>query len=120
MFMTYEKLVTAGACEEQALLFKQLFPNGMRVTAELCRKYVDKFDFDWASRLFPDAQRGEYERARDSALAEYVRVKASEWAEYERITASARAEYERDKAPAWAEYVRTRAVAFGTLAETVE
>jgi len=142
MFMTYEKLVAAGACKKQALLFKQLFPKGVQITAALCREYAGMFDFDWASRLLPNAQRREYKRAEASAWAEFNRTKASAWAEYDRTKASARAEYDRTKAsaraeyervtaPAWAEYERVRALAraeynrtkasaFGTQAETVE
>jgi len=137
MFMTYKKLVAAGACKDQAILFKQLFPNGVQITAEICVEHADKFDFSWAARLLPDPQRCEYERVKTTARAEFRRIKLHAWAEcirvkttahaiaisnaeYDRIKESAWAEYDRIEESAQAEYDRTKASAFGTLAETVE
>lgn len=90
--LTLSTLADKGACFEQCAKFKALFGSSVEITPELCAKYAQDFDWDWAANnlLYP------------SARAEYKRVSASAWAEYDRVSASARAEYTYVRALAWA------------------
>ena len=149
MKLTYRKLKLAGACTEQAELFRELFPKGVTVTAAVCRSVADKFDWnswDWAAANFLPAQlqaeydhraallRAEYARLRDPLLAEYnraallraeyVRLRDPLLAEYNLqaapLSAPLWAEYDRRVAPLRAEYDGQRAQLFGRLAEDVD
>jgi len=85
--LTFKTLKGLGACKDQLLRFKQLFGDKVNVTAELCNKHCDEFDWNWAAEnLLP----------------------ATAWAEYDSICAPALAEYHRICAPALAElYINT-------------
>ena len=48
MFISYDMLRTAGACQEQRVLFRRYFPDGVEVTRDLCVQYAQEFDFAWA------------------------------------------------------------------------
>ena len=108
--ITVSMLREKGACEQQVKLFTELFGESVKVTEELCIRYSDRFDFNWAARVFLSAAAwAEYQRVTAAALAEYERVEDPAWAEYKRVTAAALAEYRRVRAAAWAEYQRVRA-----------
>ena len=47
--ITYKMLEAKGACESQASLFKELFPNGAPLSVEIAVSVADKFDWDWAA-----------------------------------------------------------------------
>jgi len=79
MKITLDDLDKAGACQSQRREFARLFPEGVEVTPDLCEKYSDVFDWEWAAEnlLSP------------SAWAEYGKVRASAWAEYDKVRARA-------------------------------
>lgn len=61
MFITEEDLKAHQACDEQLALFVELFPNGVEVTEEVCLKYAQDFDWDWAACEFLSlTERDEY------------------------------------------------------------
>ena len=130
MKITLADLDEAGACYDQRGEFARLFPEGVEVTPDLCEKYSDVFDWEWAAEnlLSPSAWAeyekvrasawAEYGKVRASARAEYGKVSASAWAEYDKVMAPARAEYNKVMASAWVEYEKVDARAFGALFET--
>ena len=127
MKLTYRKLKLAGACTEQAELFRELFPKGVTVTAAVCRSVADKFDWnswDWAAANFLPAQlQAEYDHRAALLRAEYARLRDPLLAEYNLqaapLSAPLWAEYDRRVAPLRAEYDGQRAQLFGRLAEDV-
>lgn len=52
MFITYQMLLDKNACTVQSYKFLKTFPDGVEVTEELCLKYSQDFDFEWAAQAF--------------------------------------------------------------------
>ena len=110
--LTIRRLIKAGACTDQVVLFHKTFGSRVNVTVDRAVAVADKFDFAWAARnLLSSAARADYKRVTAAARADYKRVKAAALADYERVTAPAWADYERVGAAALADYDRVRAAA---------
>lgn len=52
MFITYQMVLDKNACTVQSYKFLETFPDGVEVTEELCLKYSQDFDFEWAAQAF--------------------------------------------------------------------
>lgn len=118
--VTHEKLRQLGACDESIAMFKRLFPvsrypDGVRVTTELCVQHADEFDWSWAVRhLVPgdsveDRETAFHELIRDALRAyEYATMRPhteAPCATCRRIEETAR-ELERAEARAFAQLIR--------------
>ena len=70
--ITAEQLNRLGACEDQVKRFRELFPNGVVPTADLCIKYANDVNWDWAATRFLSSRHYRvYKRlARRAALVE--------------------------------------------------
>jgi len=122
--LTFKTLKGLGACKDQLLRFKQLFGDKVNVTAELCNKHCNEFDWNWAAESLlhapalteyhriHDTALTKYDRICATALAEYKSICAPAWEKYKRICDPALAEYKRIRAPALAEYHRIRDTAW--------
>jgi hypothetical protein len=63
MFITYQMVLDKNACTVQSLKFLKTFPDGVEVTEELCLKYSQDFDFEWAAHaLLPYSQWSKFMR----------------------------------------------------------
>jgi hypothetical protein len=106
--ITYDTLRTAGACQEQRELFRQLFPKGTEVTEELCVRHAQDFDWEWAAEnLLDDATRKVYNDA-----------EAPAWKAYEDAVGAALKAYDDTAASAWKVYDDTRASALRAYTNT--
>jgi hypothetical protein len=101
--ITYDTLRTAGACQEQRELFRQLFPKGTEVTEELCVRHAQDFDWEWAAENLLDyAAWKAYRAAETSAWRVYTDTMASAWEVYDDTRASAETAYTDTMASAFA------------------
>jgi hypothetical protein len=50
MRITHKMLVSRGACVAERNKFRELFPDGVTVTRELCIKHAQDFEWNWAVR----------------------------------------------------------------------
>src|SRR5208282_1924247 len=124
MHLTYRKLKLAGACSQQLERFRELFPNGVDVTAAVCASVAKEFDWDWAarnlltSRLWDDYEakraplRDDYEAKRAPLWDDYKakRKRAPLWDDYKAKRAPQRGDYKAKLAPLWGDYEAKRAL----------
>jgi len=112
MHLTYRKLKLAGACSQQLKRFRELFPDGVDVTAAACASVAKEFDWDWAARnLLPSRLRAGYEAKRAPLWDDYQAKRTSLWADYEMW-----ADCEDKRALLWDDYEAKCALLFGRLA----
>lgn len=131
MRITKELLAEKHACREQRRLFDSLFPEGVEVTPELCERYADLFDWEWASfELLSDESRDRYvvavERAYDKYDKKYAELVAQKymtvdaaWRAYRDSCHVAEREFDNDtSAESGATYRRALIVAERTYDDT--
>ena len=74
--ITAELLAELGACEDIVKLFRELFPDGVIPTVDLCVKHAATFDWVWAAgNLLQEPFRANYmaaERTRGAAHIETI------------------------------------------------
>ena len=108
----------AGACDDQRVMFQELFPNGFEATSEAecvaaARKHASDFDWCRASEiLLADPALEAYEAAERSALKAYKDATRSEWGAYEAATRQAWKTYKDAKRSAMKAYKSVCADAF--------
>ena len=97
-----------GACDDQRVMFQELFPNGFEATSEAecvaaARKHALAFDWWRASEILLTDPAGEaYEAAERSAWEAYKSVKRPAWKAYEAAKRPAMKAYEAACADAFA------------------
>ena len=87
----------AGACDDQRVMFQELFPNGFEATSEAecvaaARKHALAFDWDWAAEIL----------LADPAGEAYMSAERSAWEAYQDAMRPARESYEAACAGAFA------------------
>src|SRR5208282_4293220 len=113
MHLTYRKLKLAGACSQQLERFRELFPNGVDVTAAVCASVAKEFDWDWAARnLLTSRLWDDYEAKRAPLRDDYEakRKRAPLWDDYEAKRAPLWGDYKAKLAPLWGDYEAKRAL----------
>src|SRR5208282_5495044 len=105
MHLTYRKLKLAGACSQQLERFRELFPDGVDVTAAVCASVAKEFDWDWAAmNLLPLRLRADYEAKLAPLRADYEAKRVLLWDDYEAKLAPLRADYEAKRVLLWDDY----------------
>ena len=118
MKITAKLLSGHGACRDDLVRFRDLYPDGVAVTEARCVTQATAWNWNWAARhLLPEPAWPEYKRVEAAAWAEYKRVEAAAWAEYHQANGPAWNEYHQANGPALLAYRRAQAAAFGRLAE---
>src|SRR5208282_4564102 len=115
MHLTYRKLKLAGACSQQLERFRELFPDGVDVTAAVCASVAKEFDWDWAKNLLPSRLRDDYEAKLDLLWDDYEAKFAPLLDDYEAKCAPLRADYEAKCALLRADHDAKCASLFGSL-----
>lgn len=78
MKITPTILRQVGACSPALAKFTELFPEGVTITRELCRKHAQDFDFGWAAnRLLRFTGYRAYEKAANLAYHAYTGARLS-------------------------------------------
>ena len=109
-----------GACDDQRVMFQEIFPNGFEATSEAecvaaARKHASDFDWGPASKiLLADPAREAYEAAELSAREAYKSVKRQAWEAYEDAMRPAREAYEAADRSAWKTYKDSNSQAWKT------
>jgi hypothetical protein len=102
--ITYKMLKAKGACESQASLFKELFPNGAPLSVETAVSVADKFDWDWAAiNLLTQEGKGAYQEAVAPLCKAYQEAKEPLWKAYQEALAPLYKAYQEAVAPLFAE-----------------
>src|SRR5208282_250876 len=109
MHLTYRKLKLAGACSQQLERFRELFPNGVDVTAAVCASVAKEFDWDWAARNLLTSQLwDDYEAKRAPLRDDYEAKRAPLWDDYRAKLAPLWGDYEAKRTPLWGDYKAKR------------
>lgn len=76
--LTPEYLVKLGACHDQVVLFRQVFPSGASITkTSLAKAARAGLSWSWLVGTLKGAALAEYQRIEGPALAEYERIKGA-------------------------------------------
>ena len=95
-----------GACDDQRVMFQELFPNGFEATSEAAciaaaRKHASVFDWDWAaSRLLADPALEAYKSVKRPAWETYDATRRQAWKTYKNSNRQSREAYEDSMRPA--------------------
>lgn len=103
--ITYDLLLTEGACYEERAAFDELFPEGVEVTEELVVRHAQVFDWEWAIKHLLDDSRSVQAQERALAQRRYDAL-----AQVSSQPAALKSAYEK----AWAEYNLAAARLFAT------
>ena len=114
--ITYKMLEAKGACESQASLFKELFPNGASLSVEIAVSVADKFDWDWAANnLLTQGGKKAYQEAKAPLWKAYQEAEAPLWKAYQEAKAPLWKAYEEAEAPLWKAYEEAEAPLFAEI-----
>lgn len=112
--ITYELLESRGACENQVKLFRNIFPEGVEVSVELCVKYASEFDFNWAGgNLLKDTKA--YKEAEEPLWEVYKESEEHLWKAYKEVEEPLLRSYKEVKEPLWKAYKEGLAKVFAEL-----
>ena len=114
MKITPAMLRQAGACEDQVLLFEQLWPNGATVTLARCQKAVQLgLKLGWAAdNLLSATAREKFNKTTAAAREKFNKTRAPAWEKFNKTRAAAREKFNKTRAAAWVEYEKDTAAAF--------
>lgn len=95
MFITYKDLLDRRACIVQREKFRELFPNGVEITPELCRAHAQDFDWCWAAMRLLSPRAEQFFHREEAAIWGFFinkirAARAGSDTEFEEIRADAR------------------------------
>jgi hypothetical protein len=88
--ITAEMLEAEKVCGQQATLFKEIFPDGAKITRANWEKAKGAgLSVFFCVKFLSPEKLAEYNKIRDSAWADYTKALGSTWTEYEKVCVSA-------------------------------
>jgi vacuolar-type H+-ATPase subunit H len=119
MNLTYQMLIDTVACDYQVALYKENFPDNIKITLSVCKKAAKiGLDLDWFARHFLTAQAEKvYQEATAPAYKVYQEATAQAEKVYQEATAPAYKVYQEATAPADKVYQEATAPAYKVYQE---